>query len=58
MPAQFVEKLHQRPRSFRKLKAINPLILRGRRMPAHHMADVQFGHFVVTQVQRFVTRDS
>ncbi len=49
--AQAVEEVEQRARSFRELEAQHHFIIDPLGMPANHVANVQFGQFVVGQVQ-------
>jgi hypothetical protein len=41
-------------RTFGELEAAQALVLNLRGVAADHMADVQLGHFVVRQIDRFV----
>ncbi|KPB92289.1 Uncharacterized protein AC502_5511 [Pseudomonas syringae pv. maculicola] len=50
-PAQPVEEVEQRARPLRELETQHHLIVDPLGMPANHVADVQFGQFVVGQVQ-------
>ncbi len=49
-PAQQVQKLHQRPRPLGKLEAVDALVGQRLAAPAHHVADMQLGGFVVGHV--------
>ena len=53
-PALMLFKIHQRPRPLREFEAVEQLVLDARHMAADQMANVQFGHFVVGQIQRRV----
>ncbi|RMW23417.1 hypothetical protein ALO97_05610 [Pseudomonas syringae pv. tagetis] len=50
-PAQAVEKVEQRARPLRELETQHHLIVDALGMPADHVTDVQFGQFIVGQVQ-------
>ena len=44
------QKLQQRARPFGKLKTIQQLVADAGGMTAHHVTDMQFGHFIVAHV--------
>ena len=46
------EEIHQRARPFGKFKTVENFVVDLRRMPAHQMADMQLGHFVIGQIKR------
>src|SRR4030095_16303633 len=53
-PRERVEEVSQRARTLGKLEAAQTFVLYVRCMAADHMADVQLGHLVVRQIDRFV----
>src|SRR5690606_21241800 len=48
-----VQELHQRSRFLRELKAIDFFMFRLWRMAAYQMPQMQFGHFVISEVGRW-----
>ncbi|SPC08061.1 hypothetical protein CT19431_190026 [Cupriavidus taiwanensis] len=46
------QELHQRARALGELEAVQQFVMRQRRAPAHHVADMLLGKLVVGQVQR------
>ena len=48
--ADGLQKLEQRPGTLGKLEPVQPLVGEVASLPAHHVAHVQLGHFIVGHV--------